>query len=267
MGDDPAEAHALADEIGADLCARGAGALDGVGANGLQGRRSFRAPAARRGPRPSARSCAARSRTRGRCCRTGRSRNPSETKALATSSPEPPSTGSLWQPKQEFESGPLVRLNGGLTPVLRLVGMIAWVAFGRPAPSTVVNFALNSSRPRSIEAREAPKAPAAATASKSTCEEKDALVPAAAARGAGRQRQGERADRGGSSQASFHVPLASPLRRRISCGLFLMCPSGARKRSDRLIADRRQNLSCVTSAMIAKITRKEQGTWRQAISL
>ncbi len=70
-------------------------------------------------------------------------------------------TGSLWQPKQEFESGPLVRLNGGLTPFLRLVGMIAWVAFGRPAPSTVVNFALNSSRPRSMRAGRA-DGPAAA---------------------------------------------------------------------------------------------------------
>ena len=70
-------------------------------------------------------------------------------------------TGSLWQPKQEFESGPLVRLNDGLTPFLRLVGMIACVAFGRPAPSTVVNFALNSSRPRSIRAGRA-DGPAAA---------------------------------------------------------------------------------------------------------
>ena len=95
--------------------------------------------------------------------------NPSETKTLATSSPEPPSTGSLWQPKQEFESGPLVRLKGGLTPLLRLVGMIACVAFGRPAPSTVVNFALNNSRPRSMRAGSA-EGPAAATESKSTCD-------------------------------------------------------------------------------------------------
>ena len=94
---------------------------------------------------------------------------PSETNTLATSSAEPPMTGSLWQPKQEFESGPLVRLNGGLTPFLRLVGMIAWVAFGRPAPSTVVNFALNSSRPRLMRAGRAP-GPAAATWSKSRCE-------------------------------------------------------------------------------------------------
>ena len=78
-------------------------------------------------------------------------------------------TGSLWQPKQEFESGPLVRLNGGLTPFLRLVGMIACVAFGRPAPSTVVNFALNSTRPRSMSAGSA-DGPAAAIASKSRCE-------------------------------------------------------------------------------------------------
>ena len=87
---------------------------------------------------------------------------PSDTNTLATSSAEPPMIGSLWQPKQEFESGPLVRLNGGLTPFLRLVGMIAWVAFGRPAPSTVVNFALNSSRPRSMRAGRA-DGPAAAT--------------------------------------------------------------------------------------------------------
>ena len=36
MRDDPAEAHALADEVRPDLGARGAGALDRVGANGLQ---------------------------------------------------------------------------------------------------------------------------------------------------------------------------------------------------------------------------------------
>src|SRR6202046_3409429 len=77
---------------------------------------------------------------------------PSDTNTLATSSAEPPMIGSLWQPKQEFESGPLVRLKGGFTPFLTLVGTIAWVAFGRPAPSTVVNFALNSWRPRSIRA-------------------------------------------------------------------------------------------------------------------
>src|SRR5271166_5483295 len=94
---------------------------------------------------------------------------PSETKTLATSSPDPPSIGSLWQPKQEFESGPLVRLKGGLTPVLRRVGMIACVAFGRPAPSTVVNFALNNSRPRSMRAGGA-EAPAAAIAAKSKCD-------------------------------------------------------------------------------------------------
>ena len=96
---------------------------------------------------------------------------PSETKTLATSSPEPPSIGSLWQPKQEFESGPLVRLNVGLTPLLRFVGMIACVAFGRPAPSAVVNFALNSSRPRSMRAGSA-DGPAAATTSKSTWDPK-----------------------------------------------------------------------------------------------
>src|ERR1700722_18753866 len=95
--------------------------------------------------------------------------NPSETKTLATSSAEPPMIGSLWQPKQEFESGPLVRLNGGLTPFVRLVGMIACVAFGRPAPSTVVNLALNSTRPRSMSAGRA-EGPAAAIASKSRCE-------------------------------------------------------------------------------------------------
>ena len=95
--------------------------------------------------------------------------NPSDTKTLATSSPEPPSIGSLWQPKQEFESGPLVRLKGGLTPLLRLVGMIACVAFGRPAPSPVVNFALKSSRPRSMRAGSA-EGPADAIASKSRWE-------------------------------------------------------------------------------------------------
>ncbi len=95
--------------------------------------------------------------------------NPSDTNTLAMSSPAPPSIGSLWQPKQEFESGPLVRLNGGLTPFLTLVGMIAWVAFGRPAPSTVVNFALKSSRPRSMRAGRA-DGPAAAIMSKSRWE-------------------------------------------------------------------------------------------------
>ena len=41
VGDDPAETHALADEIGANVGARGAGAPDRVGANGLQVRRHF----------------------------------------------------------------------------------------------------------------------------------------------------------------------------------------------------------------------------------
>jgi hypothetical protein len=97
---------------------------------------------------------------------------PSETKTLATSSPDPPSIGSLWQPKQEFESGPLVRLKGGLTPLLRLVGMIAYVALGRPAPSAVVNFALNKTRPRSVSAGRA-DGPAAATAVKTLLARKE----------------------------------------------------------------------------------------------
>ena len=75
----------------------------------------------------------------------------------------------MWQPKQEFESGPLVRLNGGLTPFLRLVGMIACVAIGRPAPSAVVNFALNSWRPRAMSAGRA-DGPAAAIVLKSRWE-------------------------------------------------------------------------------------------------
>ena len=49
---------------------------------------------------------------------------------MATKSPLPPSIGSLWQPKQELESGPLVRVKAGLTPLLRRVGTIACVAFG-----------------------------------------------------------------------------------------------------------------------------------------
>ena len=109
--------------------------------------------------------------------------NPSETKTSVTKSPEPPTTGSLWQPKQELESGPLVRVKAGLTPNLRLVGTIAWVAFGRPAPSSVVNLALNSSRPRSIRAGIA-DGPAAATASKSRCDGEHALVPTSAEGGA-----------------------------------------------------------------------------------
>ena len=104
-----------------------------------------------------------------------------------TKSPLPPSIGSLWQPKQELESGPLVRVKAGLTPNLRLVGTIAWVAFGRPAPSSVVNLALNSALPRAIRSGSA-AAPAAATASKSTCEEKtrsSQLPPNAAPTAAG----------------------------------------------------------------------------------
>ena len=104
---------------------------------------------------------------------------PSETKTSVTKSPEPPTTGSLWQPAQELKSGPLVRVNAGLTPLLRLVGTIACVAFGRPAPSSVVNLALNRSRPRSISAGSA-DGPAAAMASKSRCDAEDLLIPTAA---------------------------------------------------------------------------------------
>ena len=95
--------------------------------------------------------------------------NPSETNTSVTKSPEPPTTGSLWQPAQEFESGPLVRVNAGLTPLLRLVGTIACVAFGRPAPSSVVNLALKSVLPRAISAGST-EAPSEAIASKSRWE-------------------------------------------------------------------------------------------------
>ena len=123
-------------------------------------------------------------------------------------------TGSLWQPKQEFESGPLVRLNGGLTPFLRLVGMIACVAFGRPAPSTVVNFALNSSRPRSMSAGRA-DGPAAAIASKSRWEPggKDALVPACARCGADRAERRRRAQSDRHAQKPLHGPPVALCRR------------------------------------------------------
>ena len=122
--------------------------------------------------------------------------NPSETNTLATSSAEPPMTGSLWQPKQEFESGPLVRLNGGLTPLLRLVGMIACVAFGRPAPSTVVNLALNSTPPaldESGQGRGAGRGDGVEIEMRAGFE--DPLVPASARRGARREDAGERAKR------------------------------------------------------------------------
>ena len=163
--------------------------------------------------------------------------NPSETNTLATSSPEPPTTGSLWQPKQEFESGPLVRLNGGLTPALRLVGMMAWVAFGRPAPSTVVNFALNRTRPRSISAGSA-EGPAAATESKSRCDGEDALVPTASRRRA-RRNDGERAERDGCSQGFFHL-------NRLADGrtdrwlLFVTGRAGAARANGRRASPRRE---------------------------
>src|SRR5271166_990337 len=140
MRDDPAEPHPLRDEVGARVLTRGA-PISAMVCRSLENEGSMVS------------NCALS--------------NPSDTKTLATSSREPPSIGSLWQPKQEFESGPLVRLNGGLTPLLRLVGMIACVALGRPAPSAVVNFALNKMRPRSTSAGSADD-PAAATASKST---------------------------------------------------------------------------------------------------
>ena len=92
---------------------------------------------------------------------------PSDTKASATKSPAPPIMGSLWQPAQELASGPLVRVKAGLAPRFRLVGRIACVALGRPAPSAVVNLALNKILPRSISAGIA-SAPARATVSKST---------------------------------------------------------------------------------------------------
>ena len=169
MGDDRAEPYALGHQVGSARPCPSRRLPRSPRRGSPAGRRSSRAPEARPGPRPSARSCAARSRTRGRWSRTGRSRTLPTRTHWRHRRPSRRSTGSLWQPKQEFESGPLVRLNGGLTPFLRLVGMIACVAFGRPAPSTVVNFALNSTRPRSMRAGRA-DGPAAAIALKSRCE-------------------------------------------------------------------------------------------------
>ena len=165
--------------------------------------------------------------------------NPSETNTLATSSAEPPMTGSLWQPKQEFESGPLVRLNGGLTPFLRLVGMIACVAFGRPAPSTVVNLALNSSRPRSIRAGRA-DGPAAAIASKSRWEpggktrsSQLARERASADQGAGRAQSERRA------QKPLHGPPVALVERARSAPDRIILTSRASAASRSRAASRR----------------------------
>src|SRR5271166_4221317 len=181
---------------------------------------------------------------------------PSETKTLATSSPDPPSIGSLWQPKQEFESGPLVRLKGGLTPLLRLVGMIACVAFGRPAPSAVVNFALKSSRPRSMRAGSA-AGPAAATESKSTCDEKtrSSQLPPDAAPAARTAIATSAAD---APKARF-MSLAP--RRRSGGSFSPLCHvrAGCRKRYS-LVADRlRSNSELRTSVLIAMEKRNEHG--------
>ena len=144
---------------------------------------------------------------------------PSETKTSVTKSPEPPTTGSLWQPEQELESGPLVRVNAGLTPNLRLVGTIACVALGRPAPSSVVNLALKSSRPRAISAWQRRSA---------RCRDgveihvgrKDLLVPAPCqgrARGAARgdRRPDQRAEAPAPGVSSSHPP-SMGVRRQIA---------------------------------------------------
>ena len=67
---------------------------------------------------------------------------PSEMKALAEKSPAPPRIGTLWQDWQLLESSPAVRRNMTSTGCLRSVGMIAWVAIGRPRPSAVVKRAV-----------------------------------------------------------------------------------------------------------------------------
>ncbi len=121
---------------------------------------------------------------------------PSETKALATTSPLPPSIGSLWQPKQELESGPLVRVNGGLTPFLRRVGMIACVALGRPAPSSVVNLDLEENAAALDQRRDGRRA-RGGDGVEIDMRRKDALVPTAAECGAGGAEANDRAQSGG----------------------------------------------------------------------
>ena len=173
------EAHAFRHEVGAHVLAARAGALDGVVRARLQDRRSSRAPAVRPGPRPSARSYGARSKNDGigRLSNSALS-NPSETKTLATKSPEPPGIGSLWQPEQELESGPLGRVNAGLVPSLRLVGMIACVAFGRPAPSAVGELGLEQLA-SALDQRRQALAPACGDGVEIDVRGKDPLVPAA----------------------------------------------------------------------------------------
>ena len=72
------------------------------------------------------------------------------TDTLATKSPPPPGNGVLWQPAQEFESGPEIRfIPRGNTNGSMLSESTAPVPLvcGRPAPSCRVHFALNSTSP------------------------------------------------------------------------------------------------------------------------
>ena len=87
----------------------------------------------------------------------------------------------------------LVRAKAGLTPNLRLVGTMAWVAFGRPAPSSVVNLALN----KSLAARNQigdRRGPRRGDGVEIDVRRKNALVPACAGRGARADQQRQRRD-------------------------------------------------------------------------
>ena len=52
--------------------------------------------------------------------RTARFRSLRRRTRRSTKSPQPPTTGSLWQPAQELESGPLVRVNARIDAALAL---------------------------------------------------------------------------------------------------------------------------------------------------
>ena len=81
---------------------------------------------------------------RGRCCRIARFRSPPRQRRWRRRRRTPPSIGSLWQPKQEFEVGSAGAAEGRIDAAFAPGRDDRLRRLGPAGSSTVVNFALNS---------------------------------------------------------------------------------------------------------------------------
>ena len=175
---------------------------------------------------------------------------PSDTNTLATSSAEPPTTGSLWQPKQEFEIRPAGAAERRIDAVLELGRNDR---LGRLRPSGAVDggeFRLEQLAPALDEGG---KGRWAGSGDRIEIEmgagRKDALVPAAAERDA--DGGGQTRKRESHSRTSFHVPHASPTGAADRCSPFVTIAMDRRKRERCLEARTPSKFELRPSTLIA----------------